>query len=286
MGHNISMKSFILCFLFITSLLFTWQILAVSGGDAVDYSKFSKKLAQELQQDISKLEELEDQDSFYDKDFDYSSFSARVTDRDKTSNIIKITSENRNIKFFRAGDEVLFNIASMKNRDKCEGHVRSVEDKYFVIFVKDLIPCWGKSEYFRRGTVLVVKSFRLAERVREASIYRGILLKRKKSFFKQLNNVNHFIWSYNQQRVKTAAEYDREIMKIRKKKQRALEELQLNKKDQIVLQKELIQRLDGIDEDLNFYRIDKDELTIDRWHLDQDLGIPVGKRPGKVKPRL
>ncbi|WP_044557478.1 hypothetical protein [Halobacteriovorax marinus] len=257
-----------------------------SGEDAVDYSKFSKELAQELQQDITKLEQLEDEDSFYDKDFDYSSFSARVTDRDKTSNIIKISSENRNIKFFRAGDEILFNIASMKEREKCEAYVRSVEDKYFVVFVKDLIPCWGKNEYFRRGTVLVVKSFRLAERVREASIYRGVLLKRKRSFFKQLNGVNHFIWSYNQQKVKVAAEFDREIMRIRKKKQRALEELQLNKKDQIVLQKELIQRLDNIDEDLDFYRIDKDELTIDRWHLDHDLGIPVGKRPGKAKPRL
>ncbi|WP_290731486.1 hypothetical protein [Halobacteriovorax sp. JY17] len=252
----------------------------------MDYSKFSKELAQELQQDITKLEELEDEDSFYEKDFDYSSFSARVTDRDKTSNIIKISSENRNIKFFRAGDEVLFNIASMKDREKCEGHVRSVEDKYFVIFVKDLIPCWGKSEYFRRGTVLVVKSFRLAERVREASIYRGILLKRKKSFFKQLNSVNHFVWSYNQQKVKVAAEYDKEIMRIRKKKQRALEELQLNKKDQIVLQKELIQRLDGVDEDLDFYRIEKDELQVDRWHLDQDLGVPVGNRPIKAKPKL
>lgn len=286
MGHNTSMKSFILWFLLISSVLCTWQIYAVSGEKYVDYSKFSKDLAKELQQDITKLEKLEDEDSFYDKDFDYSSFSARVTDRDKTSNIIKISSENRNIKFFRAGDEVLFNIASMKDRDKCEGHVRSVEDKYFVIFVKDLIPCWGKSEYFRRGTVLVVKSFRLAERVREASIYRGILLKRKKSFFRQLNNVNHFVWSYNQQKVKVAADYDREIARIRKKKQRALEELQLNKKDQIVLQKELIHRLDGVDEDLDFYRIEKDELMIDRWHLDQDLGVPVGKRPAKVKPRL
>lgn len=286
MGHNKSMKSFILWFLLITSLIFSWQIYAVSGENYVDYSKFSKKLADELKKDISYLEKTENEDSFYDNNFDYASFSARVTDRDKTSNIIKITSENRNIKFFRAGDSVMFNIASMQGKKKCEGHVRSVEDKYFVIFVKDLIPCWGKTEYFRRGTVLVMTSYRLAERVREASIYRRVLLRRKKDFFKQLNKVNHFVWSYNQQRVKVAATYDRKMMEVRKQKQRALEELQLNKKDQIQLQKELIYRLDSIDEDLSFYRIEKDELAIDRWHLDQDLGIPVGKRPRPIKPKL
>lgn len=273
-------------FLFISSLVFTWQIYAKSGESAVDYSKFSKELAKELQGKISDLERSEDEDSFYDEKMDYSVFSARVTDRDKSANIIKVTSENRNIKFFRAGDEIKFNIASMKDREKCVAHVRSVEPKYFVAYVKDMIPCWGKTEYFRRGTVLVIKSFRLAERVREASIYRRVLLNRKNSFFKQLNGVNHFVWSYNQQKIKVAAQYDKQIMMLRKKKQNALEELQLNKKDQVYLQKELIFRLDSIDKDLEFYRIESDELAIDRWHMDHDLGIPVGKRPSPIKPKL
>jgi hypothetical protein len=280
------MKSFTLWFLFITSLVFTWQIYGKSGEAAVDYSKFSKELAKELQGNISDLERSDDEDSFYDPKMDYSKFSARVTDRDKSANIIKVTSENRNIKFFRAGDEIKFNIASLKNRDKCVAHVRSVEPKYFVAYVKDMIPCWGENEYFRRGTVLVIQSYRLAERVREASIYRRVLLNRKKSFFKQLNNVNHFVWSYNQQKIKVAAQYDKQIMQLRKKKQNALEELQLNKKDQVYLQKELIYRLDSIDKDLEFYRIESDELAIDRWHMDQDLGIPVGKRPVPIKPKL
>ncbi|WP_127717575.1 hypothetical protein [Halobacteriovorax sp. HLS] len=280
------MKSFILWFLFITSILFTWNALAINSEDGVDYSKFSKELAKELQEDISNLEKTSEEDSFYDEKRDYSKFSARVTDRDQSSNIIKVTSENRNLKFFRAGDEIEFNIASMQDRDKCVAHVRSIEPKYFVAYVKDLIPCWGDKEYFRRGTVLVIRSYRLAERVREASIYRRVLLNRKKSFFNQLNKVNHFVWSYDQQKIKVAAEYDKQIMEIRKKKQNALEELQLSKKDQIYLQKELIYRLDTIDKDLEFYRIESDELAIDRWHMDHDLGVPVGKRPAPIKPKL
>ena len=280
------MKLFTLWFLFISSIIFTWQVLAKSGEESVDYSKFSKELAEELQSDIKNLEKSDSEDSFYDEKKDYAKFSARITDRDKSANIIKVTSENRNIKFFRAGDEIRFNIASMKNKEKCVAHVRSVEPRYFVAFVKDLNPCWGSEDYFRRGTVLVIESYRLAERVREASVYRRVLLSRKKSFFGQLNNVNHFVWSYNQQKIKVAAKYDKKIMEIKNRKQNALEELQLNKKDQVYLQKELIYRLDSIDNDLEFYRIESDELAIDRWHMDHDLGIPVGKRPAPIKPKL
>ena len=52
-----------------------------------------------------------------------------------------------------------------------------------------------------------------------------------------------------------------------------------NKKKQVRLQKELSQKLDELDRDLDFYRIRKDQILVDRWHMDQDLGLPVGDRP-------
>ena len=55
--------------------------------------------------------------------------------------------------------------------------------------------------------------------------------------------------------------------------------LKTKKKDSIDLQKELSYRLDKLDNDLEFYRVDKDEPKIDRWHLDHDLGKPVTDRP-------
>ena len=149
--------------------------------------------------------EIEKLDSWYDKGYDYSQFTGRVTDRDKSSNILKISSEDKNIKFFRAGDSVNFTVAS-KDTDYCQGYVRNVEEKFFVIFVKDLFSCWGNNDYFRRGTLLHFNSKQLLSRVKEASKYRIVLLKRKKDFFRQLNDVNHFIWSYDQQKVLTASD--------------------------------------------------------------------------------
>lgn len=222
------------------------------------------------------------EDSFFDPKHDYSIFTGRVTDRDGTSSIFKISSENKNIKFFRSGDLVHFRLASKETRN-CRGYVRSVEENYFVLFVQDITLCWGSGRYFRRGAMLVFQADILASRVRDASTFRIVLLKRRSSFFKQLNDVNHFVWSYDQEKVTLASEFDEKITKLRAAKQKAMDMLQAKKKDSINLQRELVYRLDHLAEDLEFYRVDKDDPKIDRWHLDHDLGKPVSKRPVKLK---
>ncbi len=224
-------------------------------------------------------------DSFYDPQYDYSKFSGRVTDKDDTTSIIKISAESRNIKFFRAGDYTRFWLSN-KNEDKyCEGFVRSLEEKFFVLYVKDLAPCFGSGEYFRRGTSLVFHSPKLLERVREASIFRASLFQKKKDFLSQLNQLNHDVWNYEEQKVKIAAEYDRKIQEIEKQKQMALEEHLSKKNDFVTLQKELIYRLDNIDKEISFYRIEKEEPLFDRWHKDHNLGYPVFERPEPLRAK-
>lgn len=222
-------------------------------------------------------------DSFYDPTADYTRFPGRVTDKDQTGSIFKISSENKNAKFFRIGDIVLFYVAQNEKGERCQGHVRNVETDFFTIFVKDLRPCWKSSEYFRRGTILSFYSETLAQRVKDAAIYRAVLLRRKKDFMDQLNGLNHFVWSYDQKRIQVAAEYDKRILEIEKEKQRDLENLLVRKNDSMRLQQDLIFKLNGLDKDLDFFRVEKNELLIDRWNSDRDLGLPVGNRPQEVE---
>lgn len=224
-------------------------------------------------------------DSFYDVKFDYDSFSGRVTDRDATTSIVKIASEDRNVKFFRAGDLVEFKIQSNKDSDYCQGFVRSNEPDYFVMYTKDLSPCFPKEEYFRRGTALVMRSEKLGQRVREASVYRASLINKKKDFMGQLNGINGDVWNFEERKIQVAADFDRKIVEMEKEKLRALDELLTRRNDQIKLQRELAYRLDNIDKELEFYRIEKQELMFDRWHLDKDLGYPVYDRPEEIRPR-
>ncbi len=224
-----------------------------------------------------------DSNNIIDPNIDYEHFSGRVTDKDDKSRVFKVHVENNNTKFFRSGDLVLFKVNTKENRDYCKGFVRSVEDFYFTIYVETLHTCFKESEYFRRGTVLNFYSKILAERILEGSLYRGQLITRKQSFLKQMNDINHFIWTFDQQKVKTAADYDAQINELQRQKQKALDDLITEKQEKLVLQNELMRKLNDLDESLKFYRVERQELMTDRWELDHDMGHPVGQRPQELK---
>jgi len=223
-------------------------------------------------------------DSFYDPTFDYSFFKGRVTDRDETTRIFKVESGTKNTRLFRIGDMVEFTINQTKVNKRCQGFVRSVEEKYFVIYVADIKSCLANNEYFRRGSVLRFKSEVLSERVRQASAHRKTLLERKSDLFNQLNNVNDFLWGFDQKSISVAAEYDKEILRIKRQKQEAIDNLQLKRQEQFNLQKELVFHLDQLEKDLDFYLVEKRDQTMDRWFSDLDMGLPVETRPQEYIP--
>jgi len=218
-----------------------------------------------------------------DPNVDYEKFSGRVTDKDDSSRIFKIKVENNNSKFFRAGDKIQFKVNLQEKKDYCTGFVRSAEDFHFTIFVESLAPCYPDSEYFKRGTSLNFYSKVLGRRVLEASHYREQLVLRKEDFLKQLNDINHFVWTFDQQKVKKAAEYDEEINRLQRQKRKALDDLITLKQERLILQTELMKKLNELDESLLFYRVERQELMTDRWNVDHDLGLPVGQRPQTVR---
>src|SRR5690606_40760044 len=195
----------------------------------------------------------------------------------------KLQVENNNTKFFRAGDIVRFKVNMREKQNFCTGFVRSVEDFHFTMYVESLAPCYDAKEYFRRGTVLNFEAKILAERVFEASKYREQLVLRKEDFLKQLNGINHFLWTFDQQKVKTAADYDEQINKLQREKRRALDDMITLKQERLVLQNELMKKLNELDESLLFYRVERQELMTDRWQLDHDQGLPVGHRPQPIQ---
>lgn len=132
--------------------------------------------------------------------------------------------------------------------------------------------------------MLRFKSGTLEKRVRQASAHRKSLLVRKSDLFNQLNQVNGFLWGFDQKRVSVAAEYDKEILRLKKQKQEAIDNLQIKREEQLRLQKELVFHLDQLEKDLEFYRIEKRDQNMDRWFSDLDLGVPVDTRPQDYIP--
>jgi hypothetical protein len=216
----------------------------------------------------------------YDESIDYRYFLGRVTDRDDLGTTIKVSSENNNIKFFKAGDPINFKIKN-KKMPLCRSNLKTVENQYVILFVKNLGQCWKHENFVRRGTQIDLYSKVLASRVKEASSYRNSLLSKKKSYMSQLSRINNSIWGHDQNKVQVAAKYEKEILRIREIKQRAVEHLFEIKKDNIILQQNLTSQLKEIDKKLDFYKIEPIEQLIDRWSMDQNLQLPFGNRPPK-----
>ena len=185
-------------------------------------------------------------------DKDYSNFYARVTDRNESGNVLKVSTENRNIKLFRAGDPIQFTLTKKSSRtDYCNGYVRDVEQGFFVFAVNDFKGCFGTDNYLRRGTLLKVSSGILAKRIRDAEVYREVLFKRKKDFLSQLDKVNQFLWGFKQVKVQTMAKFDEQLEEVKQDRQKELNYLNLKRKDYLHLQRELRFRLDELDKILN-----------------------------------
>lgn len=223
--------------------------------------------------------------NFIDSRVDYSSFMGRVTDKDETGRILKINVQNNNSKFLKAGDIVFFKVNNHENKNSCKASVRSVEDFYFSVYVQDFDGCWGAEKYFPRGTQLNFKSDLLATRVLEGSEYRKLLILRKEGFLDQLNQINNFLWTFDQQKLKTAIDYDKRINELLKEKQLAMDNLIGKKQENLMLQTELVSKLDTLDESLDHYKVERQEYLIDRWNMDHDQDLPVGRRPQDLKKR-
>ena len=251
-----------------------WFILVFEG-------LCKKTVDEEFDKDIIQRKVTEQLDSFYDLNVDYGYFKGRMTDKDKSKKLLKITSENKNIRFFQAGDEVSFHLLHQRHK-KCKGYVRQREKDYFIIYVKDLGFCESKDIVLRRGGILHFETPILRSRVRDASIHRRILINRRQHFLRQLNEVNHFLWSYEQQKVATAIEYDEKILALRHARRKGLDKILYKKRDNIKLKNELIKRLDKLDEDIEFYRIDV-KKEFNRWRMDRDMGLPVSRHPPLLK---
>ncbi len=224
------------------------------------------------------LTENEDFSSLnYDPGRDYSRFTGRVTDKNDAERILKIQAETKNVQFLKIGDLLTFEIKSgLGKKLPCRAHVKSSgEAHYLVIRVEELGPCWNRSHYFRRGTLLYFTSVLMQTRVRDATAFRTLLLRRKEDFLKQLNGINHFLASYDQQKLLAVAQYDQQIMELQRKKQRSMNSLINKKSDYIRLQKVMVKKLDALDKDLEFYKIHQEKNTRDGWKSELLFGIPV-----------
>ena len=80
---------------------------------------------------------------------DYSHFYGRVTDVSDDGKILRVNTENKNIKLFRAGDILLFKLTKSRENKNCVGYVRDIDGDYLVYSVTSYAACSIDEERLR-----------------------------------------------------------------------------------------------------------------------------------------
>jgi hypothetical protein len=204
-----------------------------------------------------------------DPEIDYSKLKGRVTDKRKNGRLIRIYTEHNNGKFLKTGDLVSF---SLKKADasQCFGIVRETENFYITLRIRNFVDCTDSEKFVRAGTLLYFDSEVLKKRIYQAAKLRYQLLQRREKLAEKKKRIRRFIWSYDQQKMKTSAGYEQLILKKSREKQVALDDHLTRKKDSITLARELKRKLNQIDFDLRFYHVDRTELMADKLKVPRD----------------
>ena len=214
----------------------------------------------------------------YDSEQDYSRFSGRVTDKDDAERTLKIQARTKNIRFLKIGDLLTFSINNIKltKQRPCRAYVKkNIEEYYIVIRVEEIGVCWHRNHYFRRGMIMQFNVPALQRRILEALAFKTYLLGQRKDFLIQLNDVNHFLWNYEHQKLLKTSEFDQKIVEIEAEKQKVLNSLISTKNDYMRLQKELVRNLKIIDKNIEFHTADAGGDEHDGWKTELRLGTPI-----------
>ncbi len=219
--------------------------------------------------------------TFLHENTNYSLMQGRVSDRDQRARTLKIQMPNHNTKFLKSGDPVRFKLNRKSQEVVCQGRVLTAEKQFFSLEVLNSKECDLDRPYLRRGAKLSLSLPSMRRRLGGAKRLQEDLIQKRRSYLNQLANLNQFIWSFREEQNEVSAEYDKKIVALQRAKLRALEGLTQKQREGLKRQQELRQGLVKLDKEIDFARIERQELDLNRPAADHDLGLPVERRPEK-----
>ncbi|MES2528772.1 MAG: hypothetical protein V4598_16930 [Bdellovibrionota bacterium] len=198
-------------------------------------------------------------------------FSGRVSRSNAVGKLIRIRTDFANIKFLNRSDRIEFWNESYP-AFRCRGFIEGRTNDYFLIKIPDFEKCL-RSVHFTTGSYLHFESADLNQSVNLAKDVVGILHKKrlamqaKKSRHQRdldghVDRVDVVNKRYEILRQKLEIEWQKELASLEEDKSRTYAEF-----------KNAEARLNEIDTKLEAYRIEDNNLKLDRWSLDPALYI-------------
>ncbi len=196
-------------------------------------------------------------------------FSGRISKINKQISVIRVKVDFDNIKYLNPKDKVEF--WDEKNpSQKCKSYIAGRTSDYLLLKVSDIQYC-QKYLYFTTGAYFKFFSEDLVNNVKMGREVVSILIKKRlavqgqmelkeKELRNHIERVNTINARYKTLREKLEQEWQKELNGLDEDRVYALRSF-----------KDLERRRDEIEQKLEQYKLNDENLTLDRWSLDSNL---------------
>lgn len=196
-------------------------------------------------------------------------FSGRISRFNREINTLKIKVDFANLKYLNTRDRLEF-WDERNTSQKCRGYVLGRSADFVLVKAPDLKTC-EKFLLITAGAYLKFYSKDLENNLELGKDVVGLLLKKRMAVEGQMTLRQKEIDSHLERVGAVNARYDLLRKKLEQEWQKELNALEEDRVQSVRLAKDLEQRRDEIDKKLELYKVQDENMTLDRWSLDSRL---------------
>ncbi len=196
-------------------------------------------------------------------------FSGRISRFNREISTLKIKVDFANLKYLNTRDRLEF-WDERNTSQKCRGYVLGRSADFVLVKAPDLKTC-EKFLLITAGAYLKFYSKDLENNLELGKDVVGLLLKKRMAVEGQMTLRQKEIDSHLERVGAVNARYDLLRKKLEQEWQKELNALEEDRVQSVRLAKDLEQRRDEIDKKLELYKVQDENMTLDRWSLDSRL---------------
>ncbi len=196
-------------------------------------------------------------------------FSGRISRFDRQIKTLKIKVEFSNLKYLNPKDRLEF-WDERNTSQKCLGYVIGRSADFLLIKAPELSMC-EKFLLITSGAYLKFYSKDLENNLEMGKDVVNLLLKKRMAVQGQMDLRQKEIDSHLEKVATVNSRYDVLRKKLEMEWQKELNALEEDRVQSIRLAKDLEQRRDEIDKKLELYKVNDENMVLDRWSLDSRM---------------
>lgn len=200
---------------------------------------------------------------------DEGNFSGRVAKINDQIKLLRVKVNFANMKYLNPKDQAEFWEEKNPNQ-KCKGYLVGRSADYILLKVPELNQCQGYLN-ISQGAYFKFFSQDLSNNIKMGREVMSILVKKRMAVLGQIEVKNQEITKHIERVNALNARYHALREKLEEEWQKELHALEEDRTYAVRSYKDLERRRDEIDQKLELYKIQDENLTLDRWSLDSSL---------------